>query len=252
MQLERVSSGRLRYSARTADDVIARVYGAAAVVIERRKQTATFEGKPRPSEVRATEVWLKREASWRLISTQTTPVLAPAPTLAPLLPGQATAQTTGTTNSANERTPSAKTIAEIANSPSQAEREVLKARQELDDATTRNDVDALARIYGDDYLFVTYAGTLTNKQYQLEAFRSGFMRIPARTPEEVMVRVYGDTALTITRRKQTATVAGQTRSPEQRVTGVWVKLKVNGKRFLRRSRESWSPKLNDAGARRGF
>ena len=36
-----------------------------------------------------------------------------------------------------------------AQSPTQAEQEVIKANEELDDATRRNDADALARIYAD-------------------------------------------------------------------------------------------------------
>ena len=220
-QLERVRSGRLHYLVRTAADVVVRVYSNTAVVIERRKQTATFDGQPQPSDVRATEVWVKREVGWRLVSTQITPVLEPVS--GPSLPGRAAGQPSATGNSANERV-RAETAGEIPNGASAAEREVLQAKQKLDDATTRNDVDALDRIYGDDYLFVGYAGFLTNKEYQVEAFRSGFMRIPGRTPEDVIVRVYGDTAVTITGRKQTATVGVRSGvNRQQRHTGVWVK-----------------------------
>jgi len=222
-QLEMVRSGRFHYSALATEDVIVRVYGDTAVVIERRKQTATVDGQLRPGDTRATEVWVKREGGWRLVSTSVTPVQEPVLGPGPSLPGRAAGQTPGSKDSVNEPVP-AEAGAEIPNGASQAEQEVLKAAQEEDDATVRNDIDALARFYGDDYLFVCYAGCLTNKEYQLEAFRSGFMRIPARTPEEVIVRVYGDTAVKITRRKQTATVglrSGVNRG--QRVTSVWVK-----------------------------
>ena len=219
-QLARVRSGRLRYVARQAEDVIVRLYGDTAVVIERRRQTATFDGQPRPSDVRATEVWIKREGGWRLVATHTTPVRDPIS--GPLLPGRAAGQTTGTTDPGKEPL-QAETRAEMPNGASQAEREVLRARMEEDEATRRNDVDALARFYADDYLFVTYAGTLTNREYQLEAFRSGFMRIPVRTQEDVIVHIYGDTAVVISHRRQVATVAGRTRSPEQRATSIWVK-----------------------------
>ena len=222
-QLEMVRSGRFHYSALATEDVIVRVYGDTAVVIERRKQTATVDGQLRPGDTRATEVWVKREGGWRLVSTSVTPVQEPVLGPGPSLPGRAAGQTPGSKDSVKEPVP-AEAGAEIPNGASQAEQEVLKAAQEEDDATVRNDIDALARFYGDDYLFVCYAGCLTNKEYQLEAFRSGFMRIPARTPEEVIVRVYGDTAVKITRRKQTATVglrSGVNRG--QRVTSVWVK-----------------------------
>jgi hypothetical protein len=67
----------------------------------------------------------------------------------------------------------------------------------------------LARIFGDDYLFVAYNGDLSNKEVQVEAVRSGFMKFSAATTEDVVVRVYGDTAVVIKRRKQASTVAAE-------------------------------------------
>ncbi len=117
-----------------------------------------------------------------------------------------------------------RTAAEIPNGASQAEQEVLKITQELTDATVRNDVDAVGRIYGDDYLFVAFNGNLENKESQLEAFRSGFMKFSAATIEDVVVRVYGDTAVAIKRRTQVATVGTRTNpGARPRVTSVWVK-----------------------------
>ena len=96
--------------------------------------------------------------------------------------------------------------------------------QESNDATRRNDADALDRILADDYLAVIYNGALQiNKESQVESLRSGFMKFSAATLQDVNVRLYGDSALVIKRRKQVATVAGRTRPGDVRMTNVWVK-----------------------------
>ena len=218
-QLEMVRSGLLHYSDLRVEDEVPRVFGDTAVVIDRRKQTVTVGGQPRPSDVRDTNVWVKREVGWRLVSTSVTPVLEPVP--GPSLPGPAAGQTPGTKNSVNEPVQAA-AEPEIPNGASQAEREVLKASNESAEATRRNDADALARIYGDDYLFVVYNGSLSTKEIQLESLRSGFMKFSAATTEDIAVRVYGDTAVVIKRRKQVATVGARTTAAAARVTQVWV------------------------------
>ena len=74
-QVQRVRSGALRYFARTAEDVRLRIYGDTALVTEHRKQRATGETGPRPSDVRASELWVRRNGEWRLEFTQITQVL---------------------------------------------------------------------------------------------------------------------------------------------------------------------------------
>ena len=220
-QLERVRSGRLHYSARTAEDVVVRVYGDTALIIERRKQSATFDGRPRPSDVRASEVWVKREGQWRLVSTQITPILDPIS--GPLLQGEAARQRPELSKPVNEPI-GTDTAPETANGTSQVKQEILKAIQEANDATRRNDADALAGIFGDDTLFVIYNGALQwGKESQVESLRSGFMKFSAATLQDVIVRFYGDSAVVIKRRKQISTVAGRTRPGDVRITNVWVK-----------------------------
>jgi non-heme chloroperoxidase len=220
-QLERVRSGRLRYSARTAEDVVVRVYGDTALIVERRKQSATFDGRPRPSDVRASEVWVKHEREWRLVSTQITPVLEPIS--GPLLQGGAARQPPEASKSAIEPV-GTETAPEIAGGTSQAQQEILKALQEASEATPRNDADAVARILSDDSLVVIYNGALQwGKDSQVESLRSGFMKFSAATVQDVRVRLYGDSAVVIKRRKQIATVGGRTRPGDVRMTNLWVK-----------------------------
>jgi ketosteroid isomerase-like protein len=64
-----------------------------------------------------------------------------------------------------------------ANPPSvkktEAEEEVLKAKQEFDAAALRNDADGRARFYADDYVIVYNDGTLGDKAKQLERLTVG-------------------------------------------------------------------------------
>jgi uncharacterized protein (TIGR02246 family) len=221
-QLESVRSGLLHYSDLKVEDVVPRVFGDAAVVIDRRKQTATVGGQPRPSDVRDTNVWVKHQEGWRLVSQQVTPILELVP--GPLLPGAATNQATVISNAGSDPL-RAKTQSEFPKVASGAEQEVLRALQEQDDAIRRNDADALARIFGDDFLFVTFSGGLTNKDYQVEAIRTGFFKNSSLTSGDVTVRVYGDMAVVVRHRNQVGSVAGITssRPAGSTRTGVWIK-----------------------------
>lgn len=102
--------------------------------------------------------------------------------------------------------------------------EVLSALRALDSATLRADSAALERLYADDYVFVTYRGTIESKRHQIELIKSGTMRFTERTPSELNVRLFGeDMAVVVYRRHQQATVAGAARPSDVRVTGVWLK-----------------------------
>ena len=102
--------------------------------------------------------------------------------------------------------------------------EVLEALDALNSATLRGDSAALDRLYADDYVFVTYRGTIENKQHQIELLKSGTMKFTERTASEINVRVFGDDmAIVVYRRRQQATVGGASRPSDVRVTNVWSK-----------------------------
>ena len=93
----------------------------------------------------------------------------------------------------------------------------------LTDATRRNDVATLSRIYADDYHFTTYRGTTANKADQLRAFQTGEMHFDSATVSDRRVRIYGDAAVITGHRRQTATVRGERRPSDVRITRVYVR-----------------------------
>lgn len=92
----------------------------------------------------------------------------------------------------------------------------------LAEAIRRNDVKTLTRLYADDYHFTTYRGSTSNKEEQLRAFRTGEMRFDSAAVFERRVRLYDCAGVVTGRRRQTATVRGETRTGENRFTHVYV------------------------------
>ncbi|MDQ6633310.1 MAG: nuclear transport factor 2 family protein [Gemmatimonadota bacterium] len=90
------------------------------------------------------------------------------------------------------------------------------------DAIRHNDVKTLAQLYADDYHFTTYRGSTSNKADQLRAFRTGEMRFDSAAVSERRVRLYDCAGVVTGRRRQTATVRGETRTGENRFTHVYV------------------------------
>lgn len=115
------------------------------------------------------------------------------------------------------------TRSELGSEGSQVKQEVLRAKQEFDDAALRNDADGRARFYADDYIAILYDGTVADKETQLQRVRSGALRFSARTIEELRIRVFGNTALVTERRKQQAIGESGPRPTDVRVAELWAK-----------------------------
>jgi len=62
-----------------------------------------------------------------------------------------------------------------------------------------NDPDLLDRLTTDDYTFVTPAGTIQTKAQRLAPMRSGQLRYTSARYDEIVVRVYGTTAVATAR-----------------------------------------------------
>lgn len=93
----------------------------------------------------------------------------------------------------------------------------------LTDATRRNDVRVLSRIYAEDYHFTTYRGSTSDKAAQLRAFSTAEMHYDSATVFERRIRVYGDAAVVTGRRRQVATVRGERRPSDVRITRVYIR-----------------------------
>ena len=57
----------------------------------------------------------------------------------------------------------------------------------------REDASALDRIFADEFIYTSTTGALINKAQQLEAIKSGDLKIEFGKSDEVRVRVYGNT-----------------------------------------------------------
>lgn len=91
-----------------------------------------------------------------------------------------------------------------------------------------NDADALERLFAPDYVFVTPAGTIQNRQQRVAEIRSGDRKYELATYDEVRVWLYGDTAVvtarvTIKAKNKGVDASGQFRSTLTlvRIKGKW-------------------------------
>ncbi len=114
---------------------------------------------------------------------------------------------------------------------SNLEREILRMEREFAVATMRNDMAALDRIMADDYTFTDSSGTVRTKTQMLadlaqvlaQANVMNVYKIESINPDELKVRVYGDSAVVTGRTRLKAYTADQSISDQYRFKRVWVK-----------------------------
>ena len=89
------------------------------------------------------------------------------------------------------------------------------------------DTVALNRIYADNFIGVGPSGTVRTKPQVISDFTSGGLKFQSITTEDVLVRIYGNTAVETGR----STMIGQDKNKvvprDNRFTRVWVKLHGN-------------------------
>ena len=108
------------------------------------------------------------------------------------------------------------------NTDSGTEQELLKKNKEYDEALVQEDVSALERIFADEFVYTSTAGELINMGQQLEAIKSGDLKIEYGKSDEVRVRVYGNTAVMTGRFIAKGEYKGKVFEAPERYTAVWV------------------------------
>jgi len=109
------------------------------------------------------------------------------------------------------------------NAPPQ-ERAVLAAMQEYKQAVLDSDVDALARIWADDYTFINPQGALVTRAERLANFASGNTNVGVIDDErEITVHVHGDGAIVQNLSTLRGTFSGQPTATDLRGTFVWIR-----------------------------
>jgi ketosteroid isomerase-like protein len=77
--LARHRSGDMKYTAHTLDEASVRAYTAAAIVIGRLAQEATYRGNPMNTQMRTTLVFVHQHGQWQLASLHFCTIGQPPP-----------------------------------------------------------------------------------------------------------------------------------------------------------------------------
>jgi ketosteroid isomerase-like protein len=104
-----------------------------------------------------------------------------------------------------------------------AEKEIMRLRKLLWEPTAQSDYQDLARIYADDYIWISIHGGTGGKpsSFPKGKYPEGFSQ--KRNESEVKFRLYGDTAIITGLFETIITNEGKTNKTIARITEVWVK-----------------------------
>jgi len=106
---------------------------------------------------------------------------------------------------------------------SAAQEEIKKSEEERNQAILAGDAVALDRMTSNDYTFITQKGELRTKAEIVNGFKAGSFKYEARVVNDLMIRVYGNTAVVTGRAVQKGTENSKDYSGENRFTRVYVK-----------------------------
>ena len=101
--------------------------------------------------------------------------------------------------------------------------ELMALATEWDRSMIENDADAIGRYMADDWTIIGSDGSLGDKATFLGLVRSGVLSHDVMTSDEMRVRVYGDTAVTVSRGVSGGTYHGRPFREVERVSCVFVR-----------------------------
>ncbi len=102
-------------------------------------------------------------------------------------------------------------------------REIVDMERQAREASLRRDADFPQRSLAEDYVAITPLGQVTTKRDTLSARRSGQLRYDTIDVTDMVVRVYGDTAVVTARADVKGHQLGEDFSGPYRYTRVWVR-----------------------------
>lgn len=102
-------------------------------------------------------------------------------------------------------------------------REILDLERQAKDAAVHRDPAFSQRMLAEDYVAITPLGQVITKADTVAARRSGQLRYDSIEISEVMVRVYGNTAVVTARAAVKGTDLGEEFDGSYRFTRVWVR-----------------------------
>lgn len=102
-------------------------------------------------------------------------------------------------------------------------REIIDMERQARDASLHRDADFSQRTLAEDYVAITPLGTVTTKQDTISARKSGQLRYDDINVTDMVVRLYGDTAVVTARADVKGHQLGEDFSGPYRYTRVWVR-----------------------------
>jgi ketosteroid isomerase-like protein len=102
-------------------------------------------------------------------------------------------------------------------------RQIVDMERQAKEASLQRDAEFSLRILADDYVAITPLGQVTTKQETISARRSGQLRYESMNISEMVVRLYGDTAVVTARADVKGHQLGEDFSGPYRYTRVWVR-----------------------------
>ena len=102
-------------------------------------------------------------------------------------------------------------------------REIVDMERQAREASLHRDADFSQKSLADDYVAITPLGQVTTKQDTVSARKSGQLRYESIDVTDMVVRLYGDTAIVTARAAVRGHQMGEDFSGPYRYTRVWVR-----------------------------
>lgn len=102
-------------------------------------------------------------------------------------------------------------------------RQIVDMERQAKEASIHRDAEFSARALADDYVAITPLGTVTTKEENVSARRSGQLRYESMNVTDMVVRLYGETAVVTARADVRGHQLGEDFSGPYRYTRVWVR-----------------------------
>jgi hypothetical protein len=102
-------------------------------------------------------------------------------------------------------------------------REIVDMERQAREASLHRDPDFSQRTLAEDYVAITPLGQVTTKQETVSARKSGQLRYDSINVSDMVVRLYGDTAVVTARADVKGHQLGEDFSGPYRYTRVWVR-----------------------------
>lgn len=102
-------------------------------------------------------------------------------------------------------------------------RQIVDMERQAKEASLHRDADFPLKTLADDYVAITPLGQVTTKQEAISARRSGQLRYESMNITDMVVRLYGDTAVVTARADVKGHQLGEDFSGPYRYTRIWVR-----------------------------